>query len=328
MKDQHRNALWVVFVFCLVFAGTVTATGRAVVAQQRTSAPAAPRRYVGTSGDEQVVVHSDLITLNISVTGAEGRAIPGLGKDVFTVYDDKVPQEVTFFSDEDAPASVAVIFDTSGSMSEGRIERAREALARFIQTSHEKDEFFLIDFNTSAHLLLDRTRDAGAVLDKFTYVRPRGNTALYDAAYLGIEKVLRGAHIRRAILLISDGEDNNSRYTFKELRRRLQESGVVVYSIGIGVSYLPRATGAETLKKLASVSGGKAFFPDGAAEMSEVFERIALELRHQYSVGFRPSNFAADGRWHRLKVKVQPPSGTPRLFVRSREGYYAGANGR
>jgi len=125
---------------------------------------------------------------------------------------------------------------------------------------------------------------------------------------------------KRVLLLISDGEDNSSRYTLNELRRRLQESGVVIYSIGIGMNYLPRATGEVTLRKLASISGGKAFFPNSTAEMIEAFERIALELRHQYSVGYRPSNFAADGKWHRLKVKVTPQVGLPRLFVRSREG--------
>ncbi len=323
MKDQYRNALRVMLLSCLVFAVAMMATEQALVAQQRTSAPVVPQHYVGTRSDEQIVVNSDLITLNISVTDPEGRAVPGLDKSAFTVYDDKVPQEVTFFSDEDAPASVGIVFDVSGSMSGDKIMRAREALARFIETSHDRDEYFLVDFNSRARLLLDKTRDSDAVLNKFTYVEPRGNTALYDAAYLGIEKVMHGAHTKRAILLISDGEDNNSRYTFKELRRRLQESGVVVYFIGIGVNYLPRATGAETLKKLATVSGGKAFFPDSTGEMIEAFERIALELRHQYSIGYRPWNFAADGKWHRLKVKIQPPQGAPRLSVRSREGYYA-----
>lgn len=324
MKVQCRNALRAALGRGLLFAVAIIAGGQPLIAQRSAGAPAPPRRNAGMSDDEQrIVVNTDLITLTVSVTDAEGRSVSGLDKSAFTVLDDKAPQEISFFSDADAPASVGIVFDVSGSMSGDKIMRAREALARFVETSHDQDEYFLVDFSSRARLLLDRTRDADAVLSKFTYVQPRGDTALYDAAYLGIEKVMGGAHAKRAILLISDGEDNNSRHTFKELRRRLQESGVVVYSIGVGMNYLPRATGAETLKKLASVSGGKAFFPGSAAEMIKAFERIAVELRRRYSVGYRPSNFAADGKWHRVKVKVLPPRGAPRLFVRSREGYYA-----
>ncbi|MDQ3687226.1 MAG: VWA domain-containing protein [Acidobacteriota bacterium] len=322
MKALRRNAPRLA-VICVSTIAVVFAGSQAHTAQRRTVAPAPSSYQTETRGNERVVINTDLITLTVSVTGADGRAVWGLDKSAFTVTDDNVPQEISFFSDADAPVSVGIVFDVSGSMSGDKIMRAREALARFIETSHDRDEYFLVDFNSRARLLLDKTRDSDAVLNKFTYVEPRGNTALYDAAYLGIEKVMHGAHTKRAILLISDGEDNNSRYTFKELRRRLQESGVVVYFIGIGVNYLPRATGAETLKKLATVSGGKAFFPDSTGEMIEAFERIALELRHQYSIGYRPWNFAADGKWHRLKVKIQPPQGAPRLSVRSREGYYA-----
>lgn len=326
MKVHHSyRALRVALLSSFVFVVMIAAAETSLMAQRRVNATVPPQ-HPGTGDDEQVVINTDLITLTVSVTDADGRAVSGLDKSAFTVIDDNVPQEISFFSDEDAPASVGIISDVSGSMSGDKIVRAGEALASFIETSHERDEFFLVDFNSNAHLLLDKTRDGDAVLEKLTYVQPHGDTALYDATYLGIEKVERGALPKRAIILISDGEDNSSRYTFNELRRRLQESDVIVYAIGIGVNYLPRMIGKETLKKIASISGGKAFFPDSANEMSEAFERIALELRHQYSIGYRPSNFAADGKWHRLKVKIQPPQGAPRLFVRSREGYYAITN--
>ncbi len=304
----------------------IIAAAQVLMAQSRASANMPPLQHTAMSGDEPVLINSDLITLTINVTDAEGRAVSGLDKSAFTVLDDKVPQELSFFSDEDAPASVGIIFDVSASMSGDKIVRAGAALASFIKTSHARDEFFLVDFNSNARLLLDKTRDGDAVLEKLTYVQPHGDTALYDAAYLGIEKVERGAHSKRAIILISDGEDNSSRYTLNELRRRLQESDVTVYAIGVGVNYLPRMVGTETLEKIASISGGKAFFPDSTNEMSEAFERIALEMRHQYSIGYRPSNFAADGKWRRLKVKIQLPQGAPRLFVRSRQGYYAITN--
>jgi Ca-activated chloride channel family protein len=222
---------------------------------------------------------------------------------------------------------VGVIFDVSGSMSGDKVKRARDALSKFIQTSHNSDEYFLIAFNSRAQLLLDKTRDGNAVLDKLTFVETRSNTALYDACYLGVEKVQRGAHPKRALLLISDGQDNNSRYTFNELRRLLKESDVTLYGIGIlSGSDAGSSMGMEgqgTLDELASVSGGKAFFPRSSAEMDDIFEQIALELRHQYSIGYKPANFNNDGRWHKIKVRVSPPRGLPRLFVRSKEGYYA-----
>ena len=274
-----------------------------------------------------VIVNTDLITFTVTVTDTYGRYVSGLGKNAFTVLDDKKPQEITFFSDDDSPVSVGVIFDVSGSMGGDKVRRARDALSKFIQTSHDSDEYFLIAFNSRAQLLLDKTRDGNAVLDKLTFVQTKNNTALYDACYLGVEKVQRGAHPKRALLLISDGQDNNSRYTFNELRRLLKESDVTLYGIGIlsgndaGSSL--GMEGQSILDDLASVSGGKAFFPRSGAEMDDIFEQIALELRHQYSIGYKPTDFANDGHWHKIKVKVTPPRGLPRLFVRSKEGYYA-----
>lgn len=291
---------------------------------QRPGTRAPPEPRPREADERPLVVNSDLVTLTVTVTDGEGRHVTGLDRSAFAVYDNKEPQEISFFSDADAPASVAVVFDVSGSMSEGKIERAKEALARFIQTSHPMDEFYLIGFNSSAQLLLEKTRDADAVAAKLTYVEPRGNTALYDAVYLGLEKLARGAHRRRVLLLISDGEDNSSRYSFGEVRRSLEESDVIIYGVGIGTGYSRASTGRETLEKLSAASGGRAFFPGGGAEVSEAFERIALELRHQYLISYRPSNLAGRGEWHRVKVKVTPPPGKGRVRVRSREGYYAG----
>ncbi len=277
--------------------------------------------------DKPLSINTDLVTFNVSVTDREGRAVAGLNKQVFNVFDNRVLQDINFVSDEDAPASVGIVFDTSGSMSEKKIKQAKEALANFIKTSQIRDEFFLVDFNTRARLLLSRTRDSDAVLNKFTYLQPQGNTALFDAVYLGVEKVLQGAKPKKIVLIISDGEDNNSRYSFRDVRRRLQETGVVIYAIGFGGYYpLKGLNGRETLKELAQTTGGKAFFPNDSIEMSEDFDRIALEIRHFYSISYYPTNFIADGKWHRLDVKLNSPTGLPRLTVRSRAGYFAGIN--
>ena len=311
------------------------------VAVEPVAQPTSPSSQSSSSGQQKpnsdftqgpVITNTDLITVTVTVTDTYGRYVSGLGKGAFTILDEKKPQEITYFSDDDSPVSVGVIFDVSGSMGGDKIKRARDALSKFIQTSHNMDEYFLIAFNSRAQLLLDKTRDGNQVLDKLTFVQTRNNTALYDACYLGVEKVQRGAHPKRALLLISDGQDNNSRYTFGELRRLLKESDVTLYGIGIlsgnDAGSSMGMEGQGILDELASVSGGKAFFPRSNAEMDDIFEQIALELRHQYSIGYKPVNFTNDGRWHKIKVRVTPPRGLPRLFVRSKEGYYAVTSSR
>jgi Ca-activated chloride channel family protein len=280
--------------------------------------------------DRPVKVKTDLVSLTLTVTDLYGRYVSGLTKKAFTVFDNNEEQEITFFSDSDAPVSLGVIFDVSGSMSGDKIAKARKALEKFIATSHPSDEYFLIAFNSRAQLLLDRTRDGDAVLRKLTLVQPKQNTALYDAVYLGVDKVTRGSHQKRALLIISDGQDNASRYNFGEVRRLMKESDVVTYAVGIlggsDASSQLGMQGQAFLDELTSVSGGKSFYPQSDVEMDEIFERIALELRHQYTVGYTPKDFQPDGKWRRVKVKVKPPRGLPRLTVRSREGYYATPN--
>ncbi len=282
-----------------------------------------------TPDDEntRLTIKTDLVTLTLTVTDLYGRYVSGLQKNAFTIIDNGQEQQISFVSDSDAPASVGILFDVSGSMSGDKIAKARNALTKFINTSHPSDEYFLIAFNNRAQLLLDRTRDGEAVLQKLTLVTPKSNTALYDAVYLGLDRVSRGSHQKKALLIISDGQDNASRYNFGEVKRLMKESDIVTYSVGIlngsdagsqlGIS------GQAFLDELSSVTGGKAFYPQVDAEMDEIFERIALELRHQYSVGYSPTGFQPDGKWRKVKVKVKPPRGLPRLTVRSREGYYA-----
>ena len=276
----------------------------------------------GLRDDKPIVLNSDLVSLTVNVTDTHGRSVPGLDKRAFTILDEGVPQEISYFSDEDSPASVAIVFDVSGSMSEDKINSAKVALAQFIRTSHPDDEYFLIGFNSTAHLLLDGVRDGEAVLKKFTYVQTHGNTALYDAVYLGIEKLSQATYSKRAIILISDGEDNYSRHTFNELRHKLQESDVAIYTVQVGIPLI-RSNAWQVMSELAAVSGGKAFPPTGRDGMREDFERIALELRQQYSLAFFPSGFTPDGKKRQIKVRVALPMGSLRLAVRHRKGYYA-----
>ncbi len=286
-----------------------------------------PTPPVQETDDKPISVKTDLVTLTLTVTDLYGRYVSGLDKKAFTITDNNEEQEITFFSDADAPISIGILFDVSGSMSGEKIGKARKALERFISTSHPSDEYFLIAFNNRAQLLLDRTRDGEAVLQKLTLVQPKNNTALYDACYLGIERVTRGSRQKKAMLIISDGQDNASRYNFGEVRRLMKESDVTVYAVGIlngsDSGSMTGMQGQAFLDELTSVTGGKSFYPQTDVEMDEIFERIALELRHQYSIGYTPKDFQPDGKWHKVKTKVKPPRGLPRLTVRGREGYFA-----
>ncbi len=317
--DGMRFVSHSIFLFFVMFL-----TGTTVFAQEPQPTPPP------VEDDTPINIKTDLVTLTLTVTDYYGRYVSGLTKDAFTVIDNGEEQELTFFSDSDAPVSIGILFDVSGSMSGEKIRKARNALERFINTSHPSDEYFLIAFNSRAQLLMDRTRDGEAVLQKLTLVEPKSNTALYDACYLGVERVTRGAHQKKALLIISDGQDNSSRYNFKEVRRMLKESDVTIYSVGVmdgrDAGSMQGMQGQAFLDELSNVTGGKSFYPNTNVELDEIFERIALELRHQYSVGYTPKNFQPDGKWHKVKVKVKPPRGLPRLTVRNREGYYATPN--
>ena len=311
---------------CCVLVIFLTAASAFSLAQEPTPTPFIPP----ADDNSPIKVKTDLVTLTLTVTDPYGRYVSGLNKGAFSIIDNGVPQEITYFSDSDSPVSVGILFDISGSMGKDKIVKARNALSRFIMASHPSDEYFLIAFNSRAQLLLDRSRDGDAVLQKLTLVKPKDSTALYDAVYLGIEKVTRGAHQKRALLIISDGQDNSSRYNFGEVRRLMREADVVTYAVGIIGGYDAGSStgmqGQAFLDEISSVSGGKSFYPQSDVEMDEIFDRIGLELRRQYSIGYTPTDFEPNGKWRKVKTKVKPPRGLPRLTVRGREGYYATPN--
>jgi Ca-activated chloride channel family protein len=332
----------------LLVAGMVLSGGSAVILAQtpeerpaapnpsvvvpRATPPPAPAKAAGTAGnqdpvtDERIKLDTDLVTLTVTVTDPYNRLVTGLDRQHFELFEDKVKQSIEFFNDDDVPVSLGIVFDVSGSM-KGKLDRARDSLKAFIETSHQDDDFFLVGFNQRAELIAEFS-DGDTLINKLTLVDPKGQTALYDAAYLGIEKVKQGRHTKRAILLISDGQDNSSRYTYSELRKLLREAGVQIYCIGI-VEFGGAAGGTldmqgqAILEEISQVTGGKAFFPRSAAELEDATTRIALELRHQYSIGYTPTNVKRDGQWHKIKVQVKPPRGLPNLKVQHKEGYYA-----
>jgi Ca-activated chloride channel homolog len=293
------------------------------LAQQRSAL--APARLPGGNTDAPITSSTELVSLRLSVTDQQGAAVPGLERSSFAVYEDGVRQEISFFSEQDTPSAVGIVLDVSGSMTGEKLSRARETLARFSQTSHAEDEYYLISFNQSPQLLLDGVRGSEALLAGLAGIRPQGHTALYDAVGFALAQVAHSRLPKRALIVISDGEDNRSRLSLGDVRRLLREADVTVYSILIG-PLLPRSNGGAVLDGLAAASGGRSYFPSNGEQMSETFEQIALELRRQYSIAYTPSNLVADGKWRQIRVSVTPSQQSRRLVVRSRKGYVPKAN--
>jgi Ca-activated chloride channel homolog len=271
---------------------------------------------------------TELVTLSVTVTDGQGRAVAGLKPEHFEVYEDKVRQQVEFFREDDSPASVGVVFDTSASM-QGKIERAREAFQAFVEASHPDDEYFLVTFNEQATLSAAST-DGDELLGLLRRAVPHGQTALYDAVYLALEALDRARHRKRALVVFSDGADNRSRYNIGELKRLVKERDVPIYCIAsagaesASCGRLCRMEAQVALDEIAGLTGGRAFFPVSYADLEDLTTRVALELRRRYSIGYTPSSASRDGRWRRVKLRVSPAGAAQgRLVARTREGYYA-----
>lgn len=273
--------------------------------------------------DSDLRLASSLVTMTVTVSDRFGRCVTGLDQRHFEVYDNKVRQQIAFFSSEDAPATVGIVYDLSGSMRE-RIQRAHHALRRFLETCHPDDEFFVVGYNTQVGLLQDFSPSAATTFNNLTLASPQGRTALYDAVFVGLEKARQGRHARKVLVLVSDGQDNASRYTFREVERAARESGVIVYSIGIVMprdhevfGYYP----VRVLQRVAETTGGRAFFCSSDETLQSACHQIALEIRSLYSIGFYPSDVDARRSFRRLRVRVAPPPGHERITARTRSGY-------
>jgi Ca-activated chloride channel family protein len=267
----------------------------------------------------------DLVLVPVTITDPMNRLVTGLEKENFSVYEGDSPQEIRHFSSEDAPLSLGVIFDVSGSMSD-KIDKSRDAVVEFFKTANPQDEFFMITFSDKPELLSDFTQSIEDIQSKLVYVLPKGRTALLDAIYMGMNRMKKAVHQKKALLIISDGGDNNSRYTDSEIKSMVKEADVQIYAIGI-FDNSPRTeeekTGPILLSDITDVTGGRTFAIDNVNELADVASKIGIELRNQYVLGYRPKNKNRDGKWHKIKVKLSPPKGLPPLHVYAKTGYYA-----
>ncbi len=270
----------------------------------------------------------DLALVNVTVTDPYSRLVTGLEQDNFRVFEDSVEQEVVHFSAEDVPISIGVIFDLSGSMA-NKISKSREAAIQFFKTANPQDEFFLVSFNERAELTSVFTNNIEDLQTRMMYAAAKGRTALLDAIYLGLSQI-RGAHnAKRALLIISDGGDNHSRYNESDIKRLVKESDSQLYAIGIFDPLADRGrtpeelSGPALLSDVTEMTGGRVFAVENLNDLPDIAAKIGMELRNQYVLGYRPSNKNHDARWRKIKVKLRAPKGLPPLNVFAKTGYYA-----
>jgi Ca-activated chloride channel homolog len=273
----------------------------------------------------------DLALVNVTVTDPYNRLVTGLEQDNFRVFEDNSEQEVVTFSSEDVPISIGVIFDFSGSMA-NKIDKAREAALQFFKTANPQDEFFLVSFNERAELTSEFTNSIEDLQSRMMMTAPKGRTALLDAIYLGLSQMRGARNAKRALLILSDGGDNHSRYNENDIKRLVKEADTQLYAIGIfdPLGYRNRTpeelNGPSLLSEITDLTGGRVFAVEHLNDLPDIASKIGMELRNQYVLGYRPSNHIHDARWRKIKVKLRAPKGLPPLTVYSKTGYYAPAH--
>ncbi len=274
---------------------------------------------------ERIRVNVNLVLVPLTVTDPMDRLVTGLEKENFFIYENNHLETIKSFSTEDAPVSIGVIFDLSGSMT-NKVIRARDSILQFMKTSNPQDEFFVVGFNDRPELIEDFTSSVDQIEARLAIVKAEHRTALLDAIYFGLNKMKQAKYERKALLVVSDGGDNRSRYTEGEVRSVVRESGVQIYSIGIFDPYAATTEermGPLLLNDISEETGGRLFRVDDVSEMGDIATKISAELRNEYVIGYKPDNDKHDGKWRKLKVRLVPPAGLPQLTVHARTGYYA-----
>jgi Ca-activated chloride channel family protein len=321
VRSQVRLGI-VVFVLCALIAATAFPQSQGPVQPSKPPAPTEKKQSEGIKVDVSMAL------VNITVTDPLNRLVTGLEKENFRVYEDGTEQEIVTLSSEDVPVSIGVIFDMSGSMSD-KVDKARQAAVQFMRTANPLDQFFLVSFNDRAELTSGFTTSVEELQTRMMFTAARGRTALLDAVYLGLSQ-MRGAHnAKRALLIISDGGDNHSRYNENDIKNFLKEADCQLYAIGI---YDPigirsrtneELNGPSLLSEMTEMTGGRVFPVANIGELPDIAAKIGMELRNQYVLGYKPSNAQRNGIWRKIKVKLRPPKGLPPLNVYAKTGYYA-----
>jgi Ca-activated chloride channel family protein len=321
MNWRRSVALWAAFGLL----GLVVLEGQIALTPRPKSVPAEESRPQAT-----LRVDINLVLVPVSVCDPANHPVTGLEKEHFKIFDDKVEQTVTHFAMDDESVAVGLVLDISGSMGP-KLRRSRQAAAAFFQTANPDDEFFLAEFNDQPKLVVPLTRNIEEIQNQLTFTQSKGRTALLDAIMLSLHEIKKSEKKRKALLVLSDGGDNSSRYTESEVRSRVRESDVLIYAIGVFEPFGARSrtpeesAGPGLLSELAEQTGGR-HFPSDIGELPDIAAKIGVELRNRYVLGYSPTAYHRDGRYHHVQVKVVPPRGLPPLKAFWRLGYYAPAD--
>lgn len=322
---------WITALLFLIFPAALTAT------QAQPPKPANARTPSARKQNGQYTLHANvnLVVLHATVVNKKGQMIDDLGKADFEVFEDGTPQKLAVFSHSDIPVTMGIVIDDSGSMRPKR-PAVNAAALDFVKTSNQDDQVFVVNFNDVYYLdtpgnFASNEDQLKAAVDK---IDSRGGTALYDAVYASLDHLKLGNRDKRVLLVVTDGEDNSSRYTFDQLVRYAQQSNAEIYTIGLlggndsgGGLFRIHSGGdrhaAKILKDLAESTGGKAFFPKSLTQVNAVCEHIAHVIRDQYTLAYYPTNTAKDGSFRKVRVEAYMPHTHKRLAVRTKPGYYA-----
>jgi Ca-activated chloride channel family protein len=275
-----------------------------------------------------IKVDVNMTLVNLTVTDPLDRMVTGLEKEHFRVFEDGIEQEVLTLSSEDVPVSIGLVFDMSGSMSD-KVEKAREAAVQFMRTANPLDQFFLVSFNDRAELTSGFTTSVNELQNRMMFTSSKGRTALLDAIYLGLNQMRGAQNGKRALLLISDGGDNHSRYNESDIKKYLKEADCQLYAIGIFDPIDMRSRtpeeleGPSLLSEMTEMTGGRVFPVGNLSELPDIAAKIGIELRNQYILGYKSSNPQQNGAWRKIKVKLRPLKGLPPLRIYGKTGYYA-----
>ncbi len=276
-----------------------------------------------------IKVDTDLVLLNAVVMDQKGQTVLGLGKAQFKIFEDDNEQRIDFFSLESVPVSWGLVLDRSGSMS-GMIENVYRAATHVVDEGTAKDEAFIITFSETSELVSDFVSDKKKLRDAVNDLRAGGGTALWDSVVFALDHLKRGEHRKKVLVVVTDGEDNHSRFKFEDLVRRVEEEEVLIYTVGMFESggLFGMLGGNRSVRKqlaqLAEATGAQAHFPSNIKQCREAMDEIARDVSEQYQLGYYPTSRIRDGKWRKIKVVVLR-SGNPetKYVVRTRTGYYA-----
>lgn len=322
--QRKRAGLLALLILVLMARGTLATNhedGAAAASADITTPATVPQQ-------RPIRVEVPLVLVNVSVIDPYNRFVTGLEKEHFEIYEDRKPQKIMHFSTEDVPISVGVLFDASGSMSD-KIDKSRMAVAQFFHLANPADEFLLIHFNERPQLSSEFTGDVATLQNRLSFTEAKGRTSLLDAIYLGLHEMRKAKHSRKVMLVISDGGDNHSRYTERDIKRVVRESDVQLYAIGIYEPYASRSrtpeelAGPALLTELAESTGGRQFPVENLNDLPDIAGKISRELRNLYVIGYTPLSSKRDGKWRKIQVKLNAPRGLPPLQLFSKSGYYA-----